>query len=129
VQGGRYQPERDASEWIAFCVEAHLAQARQRLEQIEEAGARWASLEGIVVRRGWPDRLVIALEQSLIGGTDRASYGKEADVSSATASNDFRRLVDAALVTPRGRGRSTRYYASDDLRERVAAAVAARLGH
>jgi len=126
VQAGHYQPERDASEWVEFCVEAHLAQARQRLEQIEEAGARWTFLESIVGRRGWPDRLVIALEQSLIGGSDRASYGKEADVSSATASNDFRRLVDAGLMATRGRGRSTRYYASDDLRQRVMAAVAAR---
>jgi Fic family protein len=126
VQGGRYQPERDASEWVAFCVEAHIAQARQRLDQIKEAAARWTFLESIVERRGWPDRLVIALEQSLIGGADRASYGHEADVSSATASNDFRRLVDAGLVTPHGRGRSTRYHASDDLGEQVAAAVAAR---
>lgn len=126
VQGGRYQPARDATEWVAFCVEAHLAQARQRLEQIEEAGARWTFLEGIVERRAWPDRLVVALEQSLIGGADRAGYAQEADISSATASNDFRRLVDAGLVTSRGRGRSTRYYASTDLREQVATAVAAR---
>ena len=127
VQGGRYQPERDASEWVAFCVEAHLIQARQRLQQIEEAGARWTFLESVVESRGWPDRLVIALEQSLIGGADRAGYSQEADISSPTASNDFRRLVDAALVKPRGRGRSTRYYASDDLLKQVAAAVAARL--
>ena len=38
AQGGSYQPERDASKWVAFCVEAHLAQARQRLAQIKEAG-------------------------------------------------------------------------------------------
>lgn len=126
VQGGRYQPERDASEWISFCVEAHVAQARQRREQIEDASARWTFLETIIERRGWPDRLVIALEQSLIGGADRASYGREADVSPATASNDFRRLVDAGLVAARGRGRSTRYHASEDLREQVATAVAAR---
>jgi len=126
VQGGRYQPERDATEWIAFCIEAHLAQARQRLEQIQEAGARWSFLEHLVASRGWPDRLVIALEQSLIGGADRASYSREADVSSATASNDFRRLVDAGLVKPRGRGRSTRYHSTPDLRSEVAAAVAAR---
>jgi Fic family protein len=126
VQGGRYQPERDATEWIVFCLEAHLAQARRRLEQIEEAGTRWSFLESLVASRGWPDRLVIALEQSLIGGADRASYSREADVSSATASNDFRRLVDAALVKPRGRGRSTRYHASADLRSEVTAAVTAR---
>lgn len=126
VQGGRYQPERDATEWIAFCIEAHLAQARQRLEQIKEAGARWSFLENLVASRGWPDRLVIALEQSLVGGADRASYSREADISSATASNDFRRLADAGLVKPRGRGRSTRYHASPDLRSEVTATFAAR---
>ena len=56
VQGGRYQPERDATEWISFCIEAHLAQARQRLGQIEEAGVRWSFLENLVANRGWPDR-------------------------------------------------------------------------
>ena len=126
VQGGRYQPERDASEWVAFCVEAHLAQARRRLEQIEEAAARWATLESLVERRGWPDRLVIALEQSLIGGSDRARYEREAGISPATASNDFRRLRDAGLVTQVGRGRTTRYRASEDVRKQVEAAVAAR---
>ena len=128
VQSGGYQPERDASEWLAFCIEAHLAQARRRLVQIEEAGARWTFLESVIERRGWPDRLVIALEQSLIGGADRASYTREADISSPTASTDFRRLVDAELVTWRGRGRSTRYHASEALREQVAAAVVARRG-
>ncbi len=32
---------------------------------------------------------------------------------------DFRRLVDAGLVTQRGRGRNTRYHASDALRADV----------
>ena len=42
-QGGRYQPERDTADWVSFCIDAHLAQARRRLEQIEQAAARWAS--------------------------------------------------------------------------------------
>ena len=58
---------------------------------------RWAILEELVERRGWPDRLVIALEQSLFRGTDRASYAEEADVSPATASADLRRLQDAGF--------------------------------
>jgi Fic family protein len=123
VQGGRYQPERDASEWVTFCVDAHLVQARRRLDQIAEASARWRFLEALVESRGWPDRLVIALEQSLIGGTDRASYMREADVSLATASNDFRRLLDAGLIVQSGRGRSVRYHASNALHEDVAAAI------
>jgi hypothetical protein len=123
VQGGRYQPDRDASEWVLFCIEAHIAQARKRLKQIMEAAARWSYLERLAESKGWNDRLVIALEQSLMGGTDRSSYGREADVSSATASNDFRRLLDAGLVVQKGRGRNIRYVASDHLRDQVAAAV------
>src|SRR5436309_9693626 len=100
---------------LRFCVRAHLEQARLRLDQIAAAGERWALLDGLVERRGWPDRLVIALEQSLFDGTDRASYAKEADVSAATASADLRRLQDAGLVVQHGKGRTTRYAASDTL--------------
>ena len=119
AQGGSYQPQRDASGWVSFCVDAHIAQARQRLAQIDQAAARWASLEEVVESRGWPDRLVIALEQSLLGGTDRAKYGAEADVSPATASADFRRLLDAGLVDQHGRGRNTGYRATEQLRRAV----------
>jgi Fic family protein len=117
AQGGSYQPQRDATGWVSFCVDAHIAQAQQRLAQIEQAAARWASLEKLVEARNWPGRLVIALEQSLVGGTDRAKYGAEADVSPATASADFRRLRDAGLVEQHGRGRNTSYRASAGLRE------------
>jgi Fic family protein len=117
AQGGSYQPQRDASGWVSFCVTAHIAQARQRLTQIAGAAARWTALEELVDDRSWPDRLVIALEQSLAGGTDRARYGDEADVSPATASADFRRLHDAGLVEQRGRGRNTSYLASPRLRQ------------
>lgn len=116
TQGGSYQPDRDASGWVSFCVRAHLVQARQRLAQIKQAAARWASLEALVADRNWPDRLTIALEQALLGKTDRSRYGQEADVSPATASADFRRLLDAGLVDQRGRGRNVSYVASERLR-------------
>ena len=119
TQGGFYQPRRDAAPFVSFCVEAHLKQARQRLRQLADAGERWAHLERLVGRRDWPDRLVIALEQSLFHGTDRATYATEADVSAATATGDLRRLVDAGLITPRGRGPATRYVASEQLTEEV----------
>jgi Fic family protein len=123
VQGGSYQPDRDATPWLRFCVRAHIEQAQHRLDQIAFAGERWSRLEEIVEHQGWPDRLVIALEQSLFRGTDRGSYAAEADVSVATASADLRRLQDAGLVAQRGRGRSTRYVASDDLRSKVGLAM------
>jgi len=115
AQGGSYQPQRDAAPFVEFCVEAHLKQAQRRLDQLAEAGARWAYLEHLIDERGWPDRLVIALEQSLFQGVDRASYAAEADVSAPTASNDLRRLMDAGLLSQRGRGPATRYHASEHL--------------
>jgi Fic family protein len=116
AQAGSYQPQRDASGWVAFCIEAHLVQGRQRLRQIKRAAARWGQLEELVEKRDWPERLVIALEQSLAGGTERGKYGEEAEVSPATASADFRRLLDAGLVDQRGSGRNTSYEASPRLR-------------
>lgn len=122
AQGGSYRPERDATGWVSFCADAHLAQARQRLAQIEAAAARWAYLEELVEGRNWPDRLTVALEQSLVGGAGRSRYGEEAAVSPATASADFRRLLDAGLVEQRGRGRNTSYLASKRLRDAMEAA-------
>jgi hypothetical protein len=119
VQGGSYRPDRDAAPWVRFCVAAHIAQARLRLAQIAAAGKRWASLEALAEQHAWPDRLVIALEQSLFDGAERAAYATEAQVSLATASSDLRRLVDAGLLVQRGRTRSTRYVASDTLRAHV----------
>lgn len=120
TQGGSYQPERDTSEWVRFCVEAHVSQADRRLGQIREAAARWERLEREVDARGWPDRFTIALERSLVGGLDRAGYGAEAEVSPATVSADLRRLLDSGLIEQRGRGPGTRYQASDRMRELLA---------
>jgi Fic family protein len=119
AQGGSYQPERDASGWVSFCLDAHITQARQRLDQIEQAAARWQRLEELTTQRGWPDRIVIALEQSLLGGTDRGKYAEEADVSPATASADLRRLLDAGLVDQLGRARASTYAASPALRSAI----------
>ncbi len=125
AQGGSYQPERDATGWVTFCVEAHVAQARRRLAQIEQAAARWRYLEDLVLGRGWPERLVIALEQSIHFGSDRGTYGAEAEVSPATASADFRRMLDAGLVVQRGRGRNTGYVAGEPLLEGLREATSA----
>lgn len=120
TQGGGYHPKRSAAGWVEFCVEAHIAQARTRLAQIKKSAERWKRLEALVEERGWPDRMVIALEQVLTAGGDRVAYAQEADVSPATASADLRRLLDAGLLVRRGRGPATRYEASVDLRNRIA---------
>ncbi len=119
AQGGSYQPERDAIPFVRLCVQAHISQAKRRLEQLSAAGRRWARLERIVEQRGWPDRLVIALEQGLFDGVDRAGYAAEAGISTATAGNDLRRLFDAGLLERHGRGPGTRYLAGGTLRQQA----------
>lgn len=126
TQGGGYQPDRDASGWVGFCLEAHIVQAKKRLEQIEQAAVRWGSLEMLAQERGWPDRIVVALEQSLFEGACRPAYSAEAGISSVTAGGDFRRLLDAGLVEREGRTRNTRYVASAALRQAVERALSGR---
>lgn len=115
VQRGTYSPTNDPTPWIEFCVKAHLEQAEARGKVIEIAANRWTKLEGIVSRRGWDDRLVIALEQALTGGTSRARYTEEAAVSNPTASNDLRRLVDAGYLNRVSQGRTASYKSSERL--------------
>jgi Fic family protein len=119
VQGGSYQPDRDAKPWIEFCARAHVQQALRRSAQLKHAAKRWSFLEALVEQREWPDRLVVALEQSLFNGVDRARYVEETAVSQPTASGDLRRLRDAGLVVQEGSGRSTRYRASAKLSDEV----------
>ena len=126
TQGGSYRPERDATGWVGFCLDAHIVQAEKRLEQIGQAAARWSSLEALVEEHGWPDRFVIALEQSLFEGASRLAYSTEAGVSLVTAGGDFRRLLDAGLVAREGRTRNTRYVASEALRGEVERALSGR---
>ncbi len=119
VNGGSYRPDADALPWLEFCIDAHLKQARRRLAEIEQAAERWERLERLAKDRGWPHRLVVALEQALIVGTDRSRYAAEAGIPLVTATTDLRRLVDAGLLVGRGGGRATRYAPSDALRAAV----------
>lgn len=59
------------------------------------------------------------MERNLIGGTGRASYAAEANISPATATGDLRRLMDCGLITQSDRARSVRYGASAALRTAV----------
>jgi len=120
AHGRTYDPRRDAGDWVAFCIRAHLDQARRRLAQVQEAATRWEQLERVADKRRWPDRFVIGLEQALFDACDRTSYAREADISAGTASSDLRRMVEAGLLVQTGQGPATRYAPSDALRAAVA---------
>lgn len=120
VQGGRYRPEGDARPWVRFCVDAQIAQMQRRLRQIEEASRRWTFLEQLADERGWPERMVQALQESLLDGVDRTAYATTVDVTLPTATSDLRRLLDAGLVTQVGGGASPWYVGSEALRRDLA---------
>ncbi|MEH3053854.1 MAG: Fic family protein [Patulibacter minatonensis] len=119
AHGAAYDPTLPADGWIEFCLHAHLDLARRRVDQLSEATGRWSALERLVAERGWPDRLVIALELALTSGLDRTAYTSESEISDATASADLRRLADVGLVRSEGAGRATRYGPTDALRAAV----------
>ena len=99
---------------LAYRLLLHLYPSSFRAEYGDEMRAifarRWQETPGALPR--------LAL---LAGGTGRGSYGAEADVSPATASADFRRLLDAGLVVQQGSGRNVEYVAAEELRDDVAA--------
>ncbi|MBC7460542.1 MAG: Fic family protein [Thermoleophilia bacterium] len=119
AHGGVYDPSIDAGDWVEFCVRAHIEQAVSRLAMYERAAARWAALTAIIDGGDWPERMIIALEQALFGGTSRSSYAREADVHPNTARSDLQQLMEAGHVDRTGRGPATRYVPSSSLMAEV----------
>lgn len=117
AQGPSYDPSRDASEWVEFCLTAHRVQGADFQARIRTIAKRWSTLELLVAARRWPDRLVIALQFAATTGLTRAEFAAEAGIANPTATLDLRRLLDAGLLEQRGTGPTTRYVASAALRD------------
>jgi Fic family protein len=122
VQGPAFDPRRDASAWVDFCIEAHVFEATERRRWLEIAYARHDFCEHVARDQGYPERFVIALDQALLGlPLTNADYRREADVASPTAVQDMQRLRRDGWLDQEGGGRSVRYVASGKLQERWSA--------
>jgi Fic family protein len=122
VQGPAFDPRRDASAWVEFCIEAHVAEATDRRRWLDIAYARHDFCEELAREHGYPERLVIALDQALLGlPITNADYRREANVASPTAVQDLQRLRRDGLLDQEGGGRSVRYVAGRKLQERWSA--------
>src|SRR4029077_8548769 len=122
VQGPAFDPQRDASAWVEFCIEAHVFEATERRRWLEIAYARHEFCEGVAREKGYPNRFVIALDQALLGmPITNADYRREADVASPTAVQDLQRLRREGWLDQEGGGRSVRYLAAGKLQERWSA--------
>lgn len=122
VGGGQWSPQRDARPWIRFCLTAHYRQAATLLRQSREIHRLWDLLESEVLRRGLPERMLLALADAAIGLRVRnATYRPVAGISEQIASRDLKVLVDQGLLVPEGERRGRYYIASPEvmaLRER-----------
>jgi Fic family protein len=118
VQGPSFDPARDASGWVEFCIEAHVSEATERRRWLEVANARHNFCERLAREHGYPDRLVLALDQALLGlPITNFDYRREAAVASPTAVQDLQRLRHDGWLEQEGGGRSVRYVSSKKLQE------------
>src|SRR5713226_6974706 len=119
VQGHSFDPQRDASAWVEFCVEAHVSEATERRRWLEVAYARHDFCEQLGREQAYPERFVIALDQALLGlPLTNADYRREADIAGPTATQDLQRLRRDGWLDQEGGGRSVRYVAGRKLRDR-----------
>jgi Fic family protein len=122
VQGLSFDPGRDASAWVEFCIEAHVFEATERRRWLEIAYARHEFCEALVRENGYPTRFVVVLDQVLLGlPVTNADHRREAGIASPTATQDLQRLRRDGWLDQEGGGRSLRYVASAKLRERWSA--------
>ena len=113
VGGGSWQPARDAKPWIRFCLTGHYVQAQTLLHRMRELERLYAELSDLVIARGLPDRMALALIQAAFGTRVRnSSYRVSADVSKNLASRDLKVLVDTGFLVPEGERRGRFYSAA-----------------
>jgi len=116
--GGGWNPDRDCSAWVRFCIAGHYRQLQTIIRRMTEFSRRYVEFAEIVRKQGLPERTALALLQASTGSRVRnSSYRVSADVSNNLASRDLKALVDAGLLLPEGERRGRNYKASDVVRQ------------
>jgi Fic family protein len=124
-QQGSYQPNRNAHDWVRFCLRAHHLQAQLVDRRIRLGAAVWGVAEAAAGRHGLSDRTVAAIYAAASGQLRRESYQEEENISRDQAIRDIRRLEQAGLVAPVGYGQTLTYVAAGELKEAADAEAAA----
>jgi Fic family protein len=129
VQGPAFDPQRDASPWVEFCIEAHVFEANERRRWLEIAEARHDFCDRLARDHAYPERFVAPLDQALLGlPITNADYRRESGIASPTAAQDLQRLRRDGWLDQVGGGRSVRYVASRKLQERWSDSLDRRAG-
>jgi len=118
VGAGSWHPERDAKEWLRFCLTAHFRQATKLLRRAREIDKLWDMLEEEIRKYGLPERVLYALSDAAMGWRVRnATYRPVAEISDQLAGRDLKLAVSAGLLIPKGERRGRYYERSDRLKQ------------
>lgn len=124
VGQGTWNPSRDASPWIRFCLTAHYRQARTHMRRVEETERLWREGDRLARTHGLPERTAGGMSDAALGLRLRnATYRSLVEItdgetiSDLTASRDLKAMVDAGLLTPVGEKRGRYYVAAPPLAE------------
>jgi len=117
VGRGKWQPQRDASPWIKFCLRAHYQQMTTIIKRNDEMQKVWEGIVPLIQREKLPDRCELPLVDAAYGfRITRPRYVIEAEVTEFVASRDLKRISDAGLIVPKGEKRGRYYVASAELK-------------
>jgi Fic family protein len=115
---GSWQPRDDAHLWLAFNLRAHHMQAQTVARRVAEADATWIELDQIVAEHGFPDRVIDAMFDAVLGyRVRRAIYIKRAEVTDQTATRDLAALASEGILMARGNGRGRFYTAGEPIKK------------
>jgi Fic family protein len=116
VGQGIWNPERDASPWIRFCLKAHYQQAATLIRRNEEYARLYERITALVNQESLPDRMVIPLFDAAVGWQiTNARYRTDAEVGEFAASRDLRKLCEVGFLDPIGEKRGRVYRATKEL--------------
>jgi len=124
VQGGSFQPERDAHSWLRFVFAAHHRQAQRVKRRSEWTVRLWTDLARLAGEHGLPERVVSALYAAAVGELRRTTYQQDEALSRDQAIRDIQALTRAGLLKPRGNA-ATRVYLSAGAATEIADAATA----
>ncbi|MCK9923250.1 Fic family protein [Frankia sp. AgPm24] len=113
AQGGRFQPERDAHDWVRFCLRAHHLQAQVVQRRLDMAAEVWRVLAERVAMAGLGERTIAAVYAAARpDGVRRTTYMRDEGLTRDQAIRDLQALRAAGLIEEAGHGRTQRYLAA-----------------
>ncbi|MET0236841.1 MAG: Fic family protein [Kibdelosporangium sp.] len=122
-----WEPGRSTHTWIRFCLRAHHMQAQLVQRRLDRAAQTWHEVAGIVSAANMDERVVSALYAAAVGQLRRTTYQHDENLTRDQAVRDIQALRRLGLVEPLGHGRTQRYIAAGQARDR-AVEVVRRLG-